>query len=184
MMSPEWLGALARYNRWMNDRLYRHAATLSDEARKRDTGAFFRSIHGTFNHLLLADRVWFARFTGANLPDGFLGPGAIRSLDQELYVDFEELRRERALTDDELSTWISELTQERLAAPLVYLRLGQKQEAPLWWMVAHFFNLQTHHRGQITTLLMQQGCDPGVTDLFAMLREEAAGASRPGGKVA
>jgi uncharacterized damage-inducible protein DinB len=173
MMSPEWLQALARYNRWMNDKLYALAATLSDEARKRDAGAFFKSIHGTLNHLLLADRVWLGRFKGVAAPEGFMGPG-IRSLDQELYADFEELRRERGLTDHELSTWIAELTEERLAAPLIYMRQGQKQEFPLWWAVAHLFNHQTHHRGQVTTLFMQQGHDPGVTDLFAMLRQEAA----------
>jgi len=173
MMSPEWVNALARYNRWMNDKLYAHAATLSDEARKRDVGAFFKSIHGTLNHLLLADRIWLGRFKGVKLPDEFIGPG-IRSFDQELYADFEELRRERTVTDDELSSWVAELTEERLAAPLVYSRAGQKLEVPLWWPVAQVFNHQTHHRGQVTTLLMQQGCDPGVTDLFAMLRDEAA----------
>ena len=125
MMSPEWLGASARYNRWMNDKLYGLAATLSDEARKRDGGAFFKSIHGTFNHLLLADRVWLGRFKGVTVPSELMGPGGIRSLDQELYADFEELRRERALTDDELSAWVAGLTQERLAAPLVYMRRGQ-----------------------------------------------------------
>ncbi len=173
MMSLEWVSALSRYNRWMNDKLYGAAATLSDEARKRDAGAFFKSIHGTFNHLLLADRVWLARFTGVTVPDGFMGPGGIRSLDQELYEDFDELRRERARTDDELSAWVCGLTPERLAAPLVFLRRGQRQQSPLWWAVAHVFNHQTHHRGQVTTLLTQQRCDPGVTDLVAMLREEA-----------
>jgi uncharacterized damage-inducible protein DinB len=68
---------------------------------------------------LLADRVWLARFTGVAVPDELMGSGGIRSLDQELYVDFEDLRRERALTDDELSAWDSGLTHERLAAPLV-----------------------------------------------------------------
>lgn len=173
MMSPEWLRASARYNRWMNDKLYGLAATLSDEARKRDLGAFFKSIHGTFNHLLLADRVWLARFQGVAVPDGFMGPG-IRSLDQELYADFEDLRRQRALTDDELAAWVSALGEERLATPLVYVRRGKQLESPLWWAVAHVFNHQTHHRGQLTTLFTQQGCDPGATDLFAMLREEAA----------
>lgn len=172
MMSLEWLGALARYNRWMNERLYGLAAALSDEERRRDGGAFFRSIHGTFNHILLADRVWLGRFTGVAVPDGFMGPGGIRSLDQELYADFEELRRERALTDAELSAWVAGLTEERLAGPLVYMRRGQRQESPLWWAVVHVFNHQTHHRGQITALFTQQGRDPGVTDLVAMLREE------------
>lgn len=173
MMSPEWLGALARYNRWMNDKLYAVASTLSEDALKRDCGAFFKSIHGTFNHLLVTDRVWLARFNGVTAPDGFMGPGGIRALDQELYANFSDLRRERSLTDAELSAWISELTAERLAAPLVFMRRGQKLETPLWEAVAHVFNHQTHHRGQVTTLLSQQGCDPGVTDLFWMLREEA-----------
>lgn len=174
MMDSEWLGALARYNRWMNDKLYGVAATLSDEARKRDAGAFFKSIHGTFNHLLLADRVWLGRFRGVAVPDGFMGPGGICSLDQDLYESFEDLRRERALTDDELSAWVTGLTHDQLAAPLVYMRRGQEQASPLWWSVAHVFNHQAHHRGQITTLLTQAGCDPGVTDLVAMLREETS----------
>jgi uncharacterized damage-inducible protein DinB len=176
MMSSEWLAATARYNRWMNDKLYGVTAALTDEARKRDNGAFFKSIHGTLNHLLLADRVWLARFKGVTAPSGFMAPG-IRALDQELFVDFAELRRERTATDEELSTWVAALTDARLAGPLVYLRGGERQETPLWWAVAHLFNHQTHHRGQITTLLTQQGHDPGSTDLFAMLREEATRAS-------
>lgn len=172
MMSSEWVAALARYNRWMNDKLYALAATLSDEERKRDSGAFFKSIHGTFNHLLVADRVWLSRIQGVAAPNGFMAPG-VRALDEELYADFAELRQERARTDDELSSWVSGLSEERLAAPLVFVRRGQKVETPLWGVVAHLFNHQTHHRGQITTLFMQRGIDPGVTDLFAMLREEA-----------
>lgn len=174
MMNPEWLRALSRYNRWMNDKLYALSAKLDDEVRKRNSGAFFKSIHGTFNHLLLADRVWLGRFQGTVIPDGFMGPGGIRSLGQELYSDFEDLRRERTLTDDELSSWIEGLTEERLAAPFVYQRSGQTVETPLWGAVLHVFNHQTHHRGQITTLLTQAGTDVGVTDLFAMLREEQA----------
>jgi len=174
MMSAEWLGTLARYNVWMNDKLYAVAATLSDEERKRDSKAFFKSIHGTFNHLLLADRVWLARFKGVPLAGVVLAPSGVVALDQELYADFEELRRQRQLTDQELSEFVSALSQERLAAPLVFMRGGLKLEAPLWGTIAHVFNHQTHHRGQVTTLLSQQGRDPGVTDLFAMLREEAA----------
>ena len=102
-MNRDWLTVSARYNRWMNEKLYRAAASLSDEARKRDLGAFFKSIHGTLNHLLLADRVWLSRFQGVPAPEGFMAPG-IRSLDQELYADFDDLRRERALTDSALFT--------------------------------------------------------------------------------
>ena len=104
------------------------------------------------------------------LQDGELGPGGIRSLDQELSADFDELRRERARTDGEIDAYVATLTDEKLAGNLRYLRRGVANEFPLWHAIAHFFNHQTHHRGQVTTLLMQAGHDPGVTDLVAMLR--------------
>jgi uncharacterized damage-inducible protein DinB len=100
-MTSDHFQVLARYNRWMNEKFYAVAAELTDEERKQDRGAFFKSIHATLNHILLADRVWMGRFTGAVLEDGWMGPGGIRSLDQELYSDFEQLRRERTKTDDE-----------------------------------------------------------------------------------
>jgi uncharacterized damage-inducible protein DinB len=169
-MTPELAQVMARYNRWMNDKLYAVADQIGDAERKRDRGAFFGSIHRTLNHLLLADRVWLGRFTGAVLAEGEMGPGGIRSLDQELYADFAELRRERARTDDDIDAYVATLTPDRLAGNLRYLRRGAVNEFPLWHAVAHFFNHQTHHRGQVTTLLMQAGRDPGVTDLVAMLR--------------
>ncbi len=169
-MTPEYARTMARYNRWMNEKLYAVAEKLTDAERKQDRGAFFGSIHRTLNHLLLADRVWLGRFTGAALEEGELGPGGIRALDQELYADFEELRRERAKTDDAIDAYVATLTPEKLAAPLRYLRHGVVNEFPLWHAVAQIFNHETHHRGQVTTLLMQAGRDPGVTDLIAMLR--------------
>jgi uncharacterized damage-inducible protein DinB len=173
-MTPDHCQALARYNRWMNEKLCAAAAQLTDDARKQDRGAFFRSIHATLNHILLADRVWMGRFTGAALEGGAMGPGGIRSLDQELYEGFEELRAERRTTDDEITQWVATLDAERLSGELRFLRKGIVNAFPLWWGAAQLFNHQTHHRGQVTTLLMQAGLDPGVTDLIAMLRSEAA----------
>jgi uncharacterized damage-inducible protein DinB len=161
---------MARYNRWMNDKLYAVAGKLTDTERKQDRGAFFGSIHRTLNHLLVGDRVWMGRFSGTALEDGEMGPGGIRTLDQELYADFDELRGERAKTDDAIDAFSATLTAEKLGGSLRYLRRGVPNEFPLWHAVAHFFNHQTHHRGQVTTLLMQAGQDPGVTDLVAMLR--------------
>jgi uncharacterized damage-inducible protein DinB/ubiquinone/menaquinone biosynthesis C-methylase UbiE len=173
-MTPVLCLALAHYNCWMNERVYAIASTLSDGERKRDQGAFFKSVHGTLNHLLLADRVWMGRFTGVDLHGDWLGPGGIRSLDQELHADFEELRSERTKTDAEIQSFVLGLTSEKLTAPLRYVRKGVTYEHPLWWSLSHLFNHQTHHRGQVTTLLMQAGRDPGVTDLIAMLREVEA----------
>jgi len=151
---------MAAYNRWMNERLYALCAELSDEERKRDLRAFFRSIHGTLNHLLLADRLWLGRFTGELLK--------IQGLDQELYADFAELRRERARTDEALTSWVATLSDSRLAAPFTFASYTKPQSRtlPLWTAVTHFFNHQTHHRGQLTTLIKQTGRDPGVTDLI------------------
>jgi uncharacterized damage-inducible protein DinB len=156
----EYARIMARYNRWMNERLYAVCAEMSDAERKLDRGAFFRSIHGTLNHLLLGDRIWLGRFRGQLF--------GVRSLDQELYADFGELRREREGTDGEISDWVESLGEEQLAAPFSFRSIvGARDHAyPLWTLVVHFFNHQTHHRGQLTTLLSQSGRDPGVTDLL------------------
>jgi len=161
-MNPiEWARTFAAYNRWMNERLYAACAGLSDEERKRDRGAFFHSIHGTLNHGLLGDRVWLARFEGGEYP--------VRSLDQELYADFEVLRPERQKTDAAIEAFMAaDLTTERLAGTLHFTTIvnAAPRELPLWLALTHFFNHQTHHRGQLTTLLSQLGIDPGPTDLI------------------
>jgi uncharacterized damage-inducible protein DinB len=169
MISRAYCTTMSRYNRWMNERLYDVCAALPDTVRKEDREAPFRSIHGTLNHLLLADRVWMGRFLGEPFP--------IRSLDQELYADFAELRRERAATDLVIEEWAAALTGERLAADFTFTTSVKPQPytLPLWFIVQHMFNHQTHHRGQLTTLLEQLGCDYGVTDLLVL----PGGASRP-----
>jgi uncharacterized damage-inducible protein DinB len=164
--SLDGVGLMAGYNRWMNEKLYALCATLPDEERKRDRRAFFGSIHGTLNHLLLTDRAWLGRFTSR--------PLSFRSLDQELYADFDELRRERATTDAAIEEFCRDLTDERLSAEIVYATTAGKRYAhPLAPALIHLFNHETHHRGQITTLLSQLGVDPGVTDVIAFYRERA-----------
>jgi uncharacterized damage-inducible protein DinB len=160
MLTPTGCATMARYNRWMNGHLYDLCAPLADDLRKRDLGAPFRSIHGTLNHLLLADHLWMARFRGETFP--------ITSLDQELFRDFEELRAARREMDDAITTWADTLTEARLAEPLAYTSVvdPRPRSVPLGFAVQHFFNHQTHHRGQLTALLEQVGCDVGVTDLI------------------
>lgn len=161
-MRAEQARLLARYNAWMNDKLYAACATLSDEERKRDRGAFFRSIHGTLNHVLLADSVWMGRFESK--------PFAFSSLDEELHASFDELRAQRARVDERILRWADGLTDAALDAKLPFTSgLTKRTHAPiLWKIVAHFFNHQTHHRGQLTTLLSQARVDYGVTDLFLL----------------
>lgn len=171
MISVDCARTMAAYNRWMNERLYACCATLTDDERKRDVGAFFKSIHGTLNHLLLADRIWLGRFNGE--------PFVVASLDQELCADFADLRAERGATDAAIDAWVAGLTGERLAGDLSYTTLvnPQPRRNPLWLAALHFFNHQTHHRGQLTTLLMQRGVDPGVTDLLWLPPQRAGAAA-------
>jgi uncharacterized damage-inducible protein DinB len=161
-MNAEHARLLARYNAWMNDKLYAACATLSDEERKRDRGAFFHSIHSTLNHLLLADSIWMGRFQGQ--------PFAFRSLDQELCANFDELRARRTELDERIQHWAAGLTDAALEANLQFTSaITKRSHAPvLWKVVAHFFNHQTHHRGQLTALLSQARIDYGVTDLFLL----------------
>jgi len=167
--------ALAEYNRWMNEKVFAAAAELTAEERDRDLGAFFGSLSGTLGHVLLADRIWLGRFTGDTerfaSRDGAGAKIAVRTLDQRLYTAFEDLRRERAKTDADIEAWAAKVEPSQLDEPLRFASLaGAKMESPLWVVVTHFFNHQTHHRGQATALLHQLGKDPGVTDFFAMMR--------------
>ena len=151
---------MARYNRWMNEKLYAVCADMPDETRKRQTGAPFRSISGVFNHLLLTDRVWLGRFNGQPFP--------ATSLDQELYADFDEMRSQRKTTDEEISLWAGSLSDEILRASLTFTPMSNPtpRTQPFWIAALHLFNHQTHHRGQITVLIEQAGYDCGVTDLM------------------
>jgi uncharacterized damage-inducible protein DinB len=159
------LKILAGYNRWMNDKLYALCGTLTDAERKLDRKAFFGSIHGTLNHLLLADRGWLSRFRGQPWPYG--------SLDEILFPDFGEMHRERAATDQAIEEFVARLTEVRIAAPFTYQNLaGKTFTHPLGPALLQLFHHQTHHRGQVTTLLSQAGISPGVTDVIAFYREQ------------
>ena len=160
-MNPlQYAKTLAAYNRWMNDKIYAACSKLSDEERKRDAGAFFKSVHGTLNHILLGDRVWLGRFTAV--------PFVFESLGQELYGEFAELRAQRDRTDEDIMTWVKSLSGFEFDGQMSYVSTvnPQTRTYPFWLVVVHLFNHQTHHRGQVTTLLMQRGIDPGVTDLI------------------
>jgi uncharacterized damage-inducible protein DinB len=159
MIDPSYCQLMAQYNRWMNQKLYAICAEIPDTERKQDRGAFFKSIHGTLNHLLDGDRTWIERFTGK--------PFSSRKIGGELYFDFEQLRQEREQLDQEILAWTQTLSAEWLAQPFEYTSNvdGKTRTLPAWTLATHLFNHQTHHRGQLTTLLTQIGHDPGVTDL-------------------
>ena len=153
---------MTRYNRWMNERLIQTCSQISDEQRKRNRDVPFGSIHGLWNHLLVCDRLWLARFESAPLP--------YSRLDEEICADWDEFQTQRARTDDAIDVFIASLSEEKLDSTLHFVSLSNPapRQFPLWIGVQQLFNHQTHHRGQITALMEQAGLDCGVTDFAAM----------------
>jgi len=137
----------AAYNRWANERLYHVAASLPDTEYRADGGAFFSSVHGTLNHMLVVDRIWMKRFTKTgDVPD---------RLDEILYDDLSSLRAARIEEDDRIEQYIAGLSADDISGVLTYRTLVDPTdiEQPLAPALDHFFNHQTHHRGQVHCLL-------------------------------
>ncbi len=171
------LQLLARYNEWINARLYQSAAKLSDAELALDRQAFFGSIIGTLNHIVVGDTIWLSRFATHPARHAALDP--IRqaeipsTLSEFAFTDIASLHRHRQQLDQIINRWVAQLSEEDLDHTLHYQNMkgiaGAKNFASL---ALHFFNHQTHHRGQVTTLLTQAGQDVGVTDLLVLIPDE------------
>lgn len=161
-MDPAQAQLMARYNAWMNERIYALLTPLDDAKRKMPRGAFFGSIHDTLDHIHTGDLLWMARFEGLERPPVAVGR---RNLE-----DWSELRAARAAMDARIVAWAARLSPAWLAADYTWRSGmdGKERTQPAWLLVTHLFNHQTHHRGQVTTLMFQIGIDPGITDLPAM----------------
>lgn len=177
MSLKQQFSLMADYNAWMNIGLYTHAAKLNDSTRRRDMGAFFDSVEGTLNHILVADIIWLRRFEAhpsnhpslKNLAD-FPEPTTLNGL---LFDDFTRLQESRKEMDALLIRFIEETDEQDYAVPLHYRNSkGLPFTKGFGPLVMHLFNHQTHHRGQATTLFNQLGVDVGVTDLLARIPDQ------------
>jgi uncharacterized damage-inducible protein DinB len=160
-VQPAFVRTMAAYNAEMNRRLYAAAARLSDAERQRARGAFWGSIHGTLCHLLWGDQAWMSRF------DGWPKPAVGIKQSAELVGDFAELQRLRVDADARISDWAQRVDDAWLAQDLVWFSqsVQKEQRQPRGFLVTHFFNHQTHHRGQVHCMLTQAGAKPDMTDL-------------------
>ena len=155
---------MANYNAWANVRLYKMAGALSDEDYRKDVGAYFSSLHGTLNHLLVADRIWMRRLTGT-------GDHPAR-LNAILFDDLSALRAARVAEDTRIVEYVQGLDEASLDQPCRYNTLsGAVQEQRLREILAHVFNHEAHHRGQAHTILTMLGVtEPEPLDLLIMQR--------------
>jgi uncharacterized damage-inducible protein DinB len=160
---------MAGYNAWCNERVYDAVARLSDADYRADRGAFFKSVHGTLNHLLVADRIWMKRFTGEGETPN--------RLDAILFEDFAELRAARQKEDERIVAYVDRLSDPDLAGRIRYRTIVNPSEfeQSLVSALAHFFNHQTHHRGQVHCLLTGLGLDAPSLDLLLFQRQTGIG---------
>lgn len=154
----------ARYNNWANARLFDAVSELSDEDYFRDLSAFFKSIHGTLNHILVGDRGWLRRIEGE-------GP-TIQALDQQLFPDFESLREARENEDQRIISLIEKIPADGFDRPVSYKNIaGEEHCYAMAALLTHLFNHQTHHRGQVHHMLSQLGRNPPPLDMIYFMIE-------------
>lgn len=176
MPTREDIVLLASYNASMNGRLYAAAATLPKEVLNADRGAFFGSIIGTLNHIVAGDTIWLRRFMGH--PTGFasLEPmadiPAPTGLAHRHSDDLDVLEEHRVRLDAIITALAAEVSDRDLAQTLSYRNARGDNRRNFGSLLLHFFNHQTHHRGQASTLLSQTGADLGVTDLLEWIPEQ------------
>ncbi|MFY0691809.1 MAG: DinB family protein [Paracoccaceae bacterium] len=167
MISVEYCRTMARYNAWQNKGMAHCLKALPANELTRDRGAFFGSIFGTCNHLLWGDQLWMSRFDATRAPQGGIAESVTMHDDLQPFLDA------RLRTDDHIRRWAERLNQIDLVGPLTWFSgaLNQSVTKPVAECVMHFFNHQTHHRGQIHAMLTAAGQRPGDTDLFIMPQE-------------
>ncbi|MFT7690776.1 MAG: putative damage-inducible protein DinB [Porticoccaceae bacterium] len=172
------LEILGRYNQCLNSKIYLAASQLSEKGLAENHGAFFGSILGTLNHIMVGDIIWLKRF--AKHPSSMVSLSGVvelpdpTSLDQIVCNDFASLHSLRVWLDKQIIDWLAEITDSDLDNIIDYkTTMGETHRKQYDSLILHFFNHQTHHRGQISTLLSQLCIDIGATDLLGVIPEEA-----------
>jgi uncharacterized damage-inducible protein DinB len=173
-MTPETAALMSKYNSWMNHQIYSAAHQLPPSEVSKNRGAFFGSIIGTLNHIAVGDTIWLhrfavhpARFCSLTNLDGFPPPESLKEI---LFPDLPSLWSHRQKLDRLIEQFAEEIDEEALSQSLKYGNATRGAKSKNFgFLLQHFFNHQTHHRGQVSTLLFQAGIDVGVTDLLAVI---------------
>ena len=167
---PGFVRTMAAYNAEMNRRIFAAADRLSDDERRLPRGAFWDSIHGTLCHLLWGDQIWMSRF------DGWPKPPVNQKQSAGMIADFAELGRLRSEADGKIAAWAERIDESWLAEDMVWFSQSAQKElrSPRGFLVTHFFNHQTHHRGQAHAMITAAGEQTGDTDLFLVVSSAGA----------
>lgn len=171
------LQLMSQYNQWMNQKIYQVAQQLGNDKIQQDQGAFFGSLFGTLNHIYVADIIWLRRFAQHSKKYQSLNQlpelSSYTILNQTVVSNLENLNKFRQELDNIIINWCQEINPKDLEDNLSYIDTqGNYYQKNFGQLIHHFFNHQTHHRGQAFTLISQQGLDVGVTDLLRIIPEQ------------
>ncbi|MFL6617838.1 MAG: DinB family protein [Povalibacter sp.] len=158
---------MAEYNAWANARLYEMARRLPDEQYRQDVGVYFKSLHGTLNHIMAADLIWMRRLTGTGDH-----PSKLSAI---VFDDLVSLSAARQREDQRIIDFVGTLSDDQMEEQLEYSMLnGKSGKQRRREVLAHVFNHQTHHRGQAHAVLTLLGiAEPDPLDLLIMQRERS-----------
>jgi len=164
MIDTGFVQMMARYSRWQNQNLFDAADGLSEAAREADRGAFFGSVRATLSHVLWADVMWMSRLSDWEPADCGLAESP------SWITDWADLKTRRMDADDRIVHWADSIDISQLAGELSFYSasVGAELRRPRAKMVVHFFNHQTHHRGQVHAMLTAAGARPSDTDILVM----------------
>jgi uncharacterized damage-inducible protein DinB len=165
VIDKDYVLTMARYNAWQNRQLMEIVPQIKKADLMKDQGAFFGSILETLNHLLWGDTVWMSRWClDVATPEG--GIEGSRKMTKTI----GDWQAERFRMDGRIRIWAETLTNLDLIRTLSWYSgaLDQNVQRPLRLCIAHMFNHQTHHRGQVHAMITALGHAAPTTDLFAM----------------
>ncbi len=165
MITPAYVALMARYNAWQNRQLIDIVRVMDEAALDKDHGAFFGSIRATLNHVLWGDTLWMSRFSTE-----IIAPSIPASEHKDFTADGSEWCAARAEMDAAMTSWARDLAEPDLQGDLSWYSGMTQQELsrPRALCIAHLFNHQTHHRGQVHAMLTAAGQDAPVTDIVFM----------------
>lgn len=161
MITPDFCITMARYNHWQSGWMMAAVAGLSEAERQKPRGAFFGSIQNTLSHMLWGDEIWMSRFDGGQPPSATLEDSPTA------YLDWSVLAEGRTAMDRRILDWANALVPTDLNGDLVWFSgasQSEKRKAKAL-CVMQLFNHQTHHRGQVHTMLTSIGVQTSPTDL-------------------
>ena len=163
--------AMAANNAWANHRLLEACARLSQEEFEAARASFFPSIKATLNHIVTVDWYYVDALERAlrkqrpnTQPGRFFDP-------EEPFATCAALSAEQHAVDQRLLVACQSLTDAQMSDPVAVMRRAGVEMEATSRLLAHLFQHQIHHRGQVHAMLAGTSVAPPQLDEFFCANE-------------